>query len=109
MMNAPDFWIASLLLALGAFVQRFCFFFLEGRWEMPDGLRRGLRFIPPAALTALVTPMFLLHGENVLGISSWTRLLAGALAVLAAWKSRNILVVILVGLGSLWLLDWLSA
>lgn len=106
-MNPTDYWTACILLSLGAFLQRFCFLYLEGRWTMPEGLRRALRFIPPAALTALVTPLFLLHGENPWGISSWTRLAAGALAVLAAWRTRHIMVVIVVGLGSLWLLEWL--
>lgn len=107
MMNPSHFWIATFVLAAATFAMRFSFFYLEGRWDMPRALRRGLRFIPPAVLSALVAPMLLLHGENALGLSSWPRLVAGALAVLVAWRTKHMLLTIASGLGTLWVLEWL--
>ena len=58
---------------------------------MPDWLRRALRFIPAAALAALVFPA-LTHPAGHLDFSLQNfRLLAGLGGAIIAWKTRNVL------------------
>jgi branched-subunit amino acid transport protein len=68
-----------------------------------------LRFVPIAALTAIITPELLIQ-QGALNLSVLnTRLIAGAVASLVAYKTRNVLVTIVVGMLVLWLLNALVA
>lgn len=59
-----------------------------------DALRR---FVPVAALTALVVPSLLpKDGEPV-----WARAVAGVLAAAIAWRSKNVLLTVIVGMAAL--------
>lgn len=72
---------------------------------MPVELRRALRFVPAAALAALVFPA-LTHPAGHLDISMQNfRLLAGLGGAIVAWKTRNVLLTILVGMILLWALE----
>ena len=50
------------LLGLVNFLLRYAFIGLLGERPLPDWLRLGLRFVPLAILTALITPDVLLPG-----------------------------------------------
>ncbi len=72
---------------------------------MPDWLVRALRFVPAAALAALVFPA-LTHPAGHLDLSLHNlRLLAGLGGAIVAWKTRNVLLTILVGMALLWILE----
>ena len=72
---------------------------------MPDWLVRALRFVPAAALAALVFPA-LTHPAGHLDLSLQNlRLLAGLGGAIVAWKTRNVLLTILVGMALLWILE----
>ena len=74
---------------------------VEGRPLM----RRALRFVPPAVLSALIFPeLFLPGGTLDLSLGN-PRLLAGALAALIAWRTKNALLAIAVGMMALWILQ----
>jgi len=73
------------------------------RVTFPEAVVRMLRFIPASVLPAIIAPAVLLHGADA-GPTGLARPLAAAVAVLVAWKTRNILVTILGGMGTLWLL-----
>ena len=76
---------------------------------MPPWLQRMLRFVPIAALTAIITPELLIQ-QGAINLSLLnTRLIAGAIASLVAYKTRNVLVTIVVGMLALWLLNALVA
>lgn len=98
-------WLVLLLGGLLTFGMRFIFVYLLGRFEVPETMRRALRFVPPAVLTAIIAPELLLRSGQL--DLSWTnfRLLAGVTAVLVAWRTNNILLTILVGMGVLVLLE----
>ena len=67
--------------------------------HVPPRAHRVLRQIPPAALAALVFPA-LLRPEGHLDL--WqARLAAGVLAALVAWRTRNVALTLLVGMGAL--------
>ncbi len=96
-------WLVMFLGGLATFLTRLSFILLVGRREIPDWLRRSLRFVPPAVLTAIIIPELLLPGGRLDISIGNERLLAGLLAVLVAWKTRNTILTILVGMIALWI------
>jgi branched-subunit amino acid transport protein len=98
-------WLLFLLLAIGTFALRLSFIYLFGKVAMPAWLRRALRFVPASVLAALVFPA-LTYSNGVLDLSLGNaRLLAGIGGALVAWKTRNILWTIAVGMALFWALQ----
>ena len=101
-------WLVMLGVGLLTFATRLSFILLFGRYSIPPGLERALRYVPPAALTAIIFPE-MLAPAGVLDISFGNlRLLAGLVAILIAWRSKNIFLTILVGMAALLLLQALA-
>ncbi len=102
-----NIWLILLLGGLLTFGMRFVFIYLLGRFEVPDTLRRALRFVPQAVLSAIVVPELLIRSGRVdLSLMNF-RLLAGLVAVLVAWRTRNTLLTILGGMLALLLLEFI--
>ena len=72
--------------------------------RMPAWFRRGLRFVAPAVLAGLVATELVGTGEALNLPLGYPRLMAGALAALVAWRSRNTWLTILAGMAALWLM-----
>jgi branched-subunit amino acid transport protein len=73
--------------------------------RFPERIRRGLRFVPPAVLAALITPELLRPG-GVWDLSLGNeRLLAGLVAIIVAWRTKNIWLTILLGMIAAWMLN----
>jgi branched-subunit amino acid transport protein len=86
---------------------RLSFILFFGKRTISPLLLRAFRFVPVTALSALVFPDVLLV-KGALNISlENVRLLAGLLAVVVAWRTKNVLVTILVGMTALLILQWL--
>jgi len=100
-----NIWLVFLLGGLLTFGMRFIFIYLLGRFEVPETIRRALRFVPVAVLSAIVVPELLIRSGQL--DVSWTnfRLLAGVVAVLVAWRTKNTLLTILGGMAALLLLE----
>jgi branched-subunit amino acid transport protein len=62
--------------------------------------------VPVAALTAIWVPEVLTPGGKLDLSLGNARLLAGALAVVVAWRTKNILLTIVIGMAGLLLLQW---
>jgi branched-subunit amino acid transport protein len=104
-MSAESKWLLFVAIGLGTFLLRFLFIYLFGKIAIPDWLRRALRFVPAAALAALVFPA-LTHPAGHLDLTLHNfRLLAGLGGAIVAWKTRNVLLTILVGMMLLWVLE----
>ncbi len=106
----PTIVILLLLLVVGVatYAMRLSFIVAAGRVELPCRVRRALRFVPVAALTALIVPGLLLpQGTLALGLDN-ERLLAALVAVAVAWRTRHVLLTIVAGMVSLWLLQALT-
>lgn len=104
-MSTLSIWLLFLAIGFGTFLLRFLFIYLFGKIEMPDWLRRALRFVPAAALAALVFPA-LTHSTGHFDLSLQNfRLLAGIGGAIVAWHTRNVLLTILVGMALLWILQ----
>ena len=100
-------WLVLLLGGLLTFGMRFIFIYLLGRYELPPAARRALRFVPPGVLSAIVFPeLFVRDGRLALATDNY-RLLAGLLAGFVAWRTKNTLLTIVVGMLALVLLEWI--
>ena len=105
MTQAPSIWILFVIVGLGNFLLRLSFIYLFGKVDMPDWLRRALRFVPASVLAALVFPA-LTHPAGTLDLSLGNiRLLAGLGGAIVAWKTRNVLWTIVVGMILFWVLQ----
>ena len=83
-----EVWVTILVAGAGTFAMRASFLAFAHRFtEIPPGVERVLRQIPPAALAALVVPALLRPGGELDLFQP--RLLAGILAGLVAWRTRN--------------------
>ena len=101
-----NIWLVMLLGGLITFGMRFSLIYLFGRFHIPETMRRALHYVPPAVLSALIFPeLFLPNGTMDLTLGNH-RLLAGLVAVLVAWFSKNTLITILAGMIALFLLQW---
>ena len=101
-----NIWLIFLLGGLLTFGMRFSFVYLLGRYEVPDTMRRALRFVPPSVLTAIVVPELIVRsGQLDFSLTNF-RLLAGVVAILVAWKTKNTLLTIAVGMLALLLLEF---
>ena len=100
-----NIWLIFLLGGFLTFGMRFAFIYLFGKVEIPDTLRRALRFVPPAVLSAIIFPELLIQsGQYQYSLMNF-RLLAGIVAVLVAWKTKNTMLTILVGMAILVILQ----
>lgn len=103
MVDMNTYWPIVLVLGIGTFLIRFSFILIMDKLTLPDAVHKMLRFIPAAVLTALIVPsILLLHKNGVTTFAGWERLVAGLVAVLVAWKTKNILATISVGMIVLW-------
>jgi branched-subunit amino acid transport protein len=96
-----NIWLVMLLGGLLTFATRLSFIFLLDRIKVPDWFRRGLRFVPVAVLSAIILPELTNPGGNLLLPWRNPQLLAGLVAILVAWKTKNVLLTIAAGMGAL--------
>ena len=102
-----NIWLAMLLGGLITFGMRFSLIYLlaEGRFNIPEAMRRALHYVPPAVLSALILPALVLPND-VPDISLGNqRLLAGLVATAVAWVSKNTLLTIIAGMLALFVLQ----
>jgi branched-subunit amino acid transport protein len=81
---------------------------LVSRLSLPPAVLDALKFIPPAVLTAIVIPAVLMPAGQVnFGLDN-AYLIAGIAAALISWRTKNLLLTIVLGmaifLGWRWLL-----
>ena len=97
-----------LLGGLITFGMRFSLIYLFGRFQVPETMRRALHYVPPAVLSAIIFPELFLHnGAMNLSLEN-DRLLAGVIAMLVAWFSKNTLITIIAGMIALFMLQFFS-
>ena len=100
-------WVVILVAAAGTFAQRASFLVFAHRLaEVSPGAQRVLRQIPPAVLAALVVPALVRPAGE---LDLWQpRLLAGVLAALVSWRTRNVGLTLVVGMAVLVLAEQLA-
>ncbi len=91
-------WLVILFAGLLTFGTRLSFILLLNRIKLPGWFMRGLRFVPMAVLSAIILPQ-LTTRNTVLDISLHNpQYYAGAVAILVAWRTRNVVLTILTGM-----------
>ena len=96
-----NIWLVIIIGGLLTFATRLSFILLLDRIREPDWFRRGLRFVPVAVLSAIILPD--LTSPNGSLFISWRnpQLLAGAVAILVAWRTKNVILTIVAGMAAL--------
>ena len=98
-------WLTIIIAGLLTYATRLSFIYLQGKVSIPDTLKRALRFVPPAVFTAIFLPELLVT-EGMLNVSLGNgRLIAGLLAIIVAWRTKNVILTIVVGMLTLWVLQ----
>jgi branched-subunit amino acid transport protein len=99
-----NIWLVMLFGGALTFGMRPSFIYLFGRFEISVMVKRALRFVPPAVLSAIIAPALFMPDDTLdLGLSNY-RLMAGVVAILVAWRTKNTLLTILVGMITLLIL-----
>ncbi len=99
-------WLPVFLAAgLVTFATRLSFIAMLGKVEVPPLLTRALRFVPASVLSAIIFPELLVRDGAVYLSLGNPRLLAGALAVVVALKTRSVAWTIASGMAALWALQ----
>jgi len=91
-------------MALATYFTRYTMIAALGQ-GVPPLLRRWLRYVPVAVLAALVVPPVVApQGCLEVGLRTWA-VLAGAIV---SWRTRSVLLTILGGMATFWLLKMLG-
>ncbi len=102
MSAAAAFWTLIVLLAAGTFLMRSIPLWLHGRSLMPRWIDRFLRYVPAAALTALIVPGALYVRSNGDYEFAPERIVAAGVALLIALRTRSVVATMLGGMAVLW-------
>jgi len=107
MESSMTVWLIMIALAVGTFLIRISFIFLLSNWEVHPLIARALRFVPASVLSALVIPQILTRNDSLSISLTNPQLIAGIVAAVVAWRTKNVLFTILSGMVVLWLLQLL--
>ncbi|GAC1356203.1 MAG: hypothetical protein NVSMB42_14920 [Herpetosiphon sp.] len=103
-----NIWAVMTFIGLLTFGIRLSFIVLFRYVAVPDLVMRALRFVPPAVLAAIIAP------EVVMSQGRWDlslhnpRLFAGFIAGFVAWRTSSVLLTIVLGLATLFLVQRLT-
>lgn len=92
-------FLLILGMTLVTFGVRYPLLAVLGRMSLPDLARRALRYVPVAVLTAIVVPELLFREGKILISPANAQLVAGIITIGIAWRTKNLLLVIILGMG----------
>jgi len=94
-------WIVIILAGIYTFLIRYSFIALVDRIDLPVWLSSSLKYVPPSVLMVIAVQS-LVYPDGTFDISLGNvRLLAGIIAALVAWKTRSVMITILIGMAVL--------
>jgi len=98
-MSPIQLWLTIVAMGVVTFLTRLSFILAWGKFEMPPIVRRSLRYVPPAVLSAIILPELLRPSGAPIDFSFGNvRWIAGIVAALVAWRTRNALITIVAGM-----------
>jgi branched-subunit amino acid transport protein len=100
-----EIWLIMFAGGALTYLIRYVFIGLISHSAMPILFQRGLRFVPPAVLSAIILPELVFRSGTIDISFSNLRLAAGLVAILIAWKTRSALLTIAAGMATLWILQ----
>jgi branched-subunit amino acid transport protein len=101
-------WIIILGMGLITHSQRLSMILTSGRLTIGEPLKRALRFAPPAVLSAIILPEMLQPGGRLDFSLGNERLLAGLVAIAVSWRTRNMVLTVVIGMVTLWILQFIN-
>ncbi len=103
-----NIWLVMIFLGLLTFAIRLSFILLLERIKLPPTFQRALRLVPIAVLSAIIAPELGYYHEALALSPTNPRLLAGIVATLVAFWTKNVVWTLLAGMTVFWLLKlWL--
>ncbi|HQE21154.1 MAG TPA: AzlD domain-containing protein [Thermosynergistes sp.] len=82
-------WLVLFLGGILTYLTRLSFIYLFDLWEIPLWLRKSLRYVPPAVLSALIAPeLFIRSGQFLISFENM-KLLAGVVAIVTAIFTKS--------------------
>jgi branched-subunit amino acid transport protein len=91
-------------MALVTVAVRYPVMVLVNRIPLPERVFRALRHVPPAVLAAIIVPSVLMPVGDRIDVSlNNSFLIAGIVAVVVAWRTKNLLLTIVLGMATLFL------
>jgi len=104
-MSQQLLWLTIMIAGLLTFAIRLSFILFIGKVQILPLAQQALRFVPIAVLSALIAPaLFLPKGSLDLSLGN-IRLIAGLVAILVAWRTKNVLLTIIIGMACLLILQ----
>jgi branched-subunit amino acid transport protein len=104
-MSQELLWMTIIIVGLLTLGIRLSFIVFMGKMRVSSMTQQALRFVPIAVLSALIAPaLFFSSGSLNVSLSN-TRLIAGILAILVAWRPKNVLLTIFSGMACLLILQ----
>jgi branched-subunit amino acid transport protein len=85
-------------MALVTLAIRYPLLALVGKISLPEPVLRALKYVPPAVLTAIIIPAMLFKGDQLDIGPGNDHLVAGLITAIVAWRSKNLLLTIVVGM-----------
>jgi len=98
-----NIWFVMAVIGVLTFLTRLSFIALAGRWDAPPLFRSALRFVPVAVLTAIILPELVMPGGSLDISLTNARLLAGLIAIFVAWRTKNTVLTIVIGMAAFWI------
>jgi branched-subunit amino acid transport protein len=99
-------FLAILATGIGTYFSRSAFILVLANRQIPPNVMLALEYVAPSVLGALVMTMLVgPDGNTAVGLSE---LVALAVAGVVAWKSRNAIYTLLVGMLAFWLVGVLQ-
>lgn len=91
-------WWTIIAAGLITYSIRLSFILALERLKMPGWFSRGLRYVPPAVLSAIIVPELATWKGGI--DLSWNnpQIIAGIVAGLVAWRTRNVVLTLAAGL-----------
>lgn len=104
-MSQEWLWITIIIIGLLTLSIRLSFIVFMGKMQVSPIAQQALRFVPIAVLSALISPALFFPGGSLDVSLSNIRLIAGILAILVAWRTKNVLLTIASGMACLLILQ----
>ena len=100
-----NLWLIIIGMGVITYAIRLSMIVMSGQIQLSDQLQRALRYVPPAVLSAIILPEMVQPGGTLDLSLGNERLLAGIIAGLVAWRSRNVVATIIAGMATLLLIQ----
>jgi branched-subunit amino acid transport protein len=94
-------WLVMIAAGLVTYTTRLSFILLMDRIKAPEWFTKSLRFVPAAVLSAIIVPELLAPKPSVELYVLNPEAISGILAIAVAWRTKNVILTIGVGMAAL--------